>query len=410
MTVVMARDLPALAELADERFAKDPSFAYRAAHAHPEPGIFRMPNGDGLIATSHRTLTDLMKHPAVASQHRLKRRAGAGAEGALSRMDSYSPFFMNPPEHLPIAMATYRPMSPARNRELVEAITAIAHRAVDDMLARGEVADLRRDYAHVIARDFWIGFLGLPAEAGQLLEECSAAIVPMLKFENSAEEVEDANHAAQTMRDYLEAHHRTNGGSGGGTFCHIFESVLAGGEWSEARRNAATTAASITFDGIDSATAGTANVLQTCLGHPDQWALLEDDPGLIHDAWREALRLEPAFVGLHRGTHEEIEYEGVRIPDGINLMMGWGAANRDPRVFEDPDRFDIRRPKRRSLHFGGGSRVCKGRHLAMRQGEIALRVLLGRLASIELLADEPDWGRPGVLRSIQSIPARLQPR
>ena len=407
MTVDMVQDLPTLSELADERFAQDPAFAYRAAHAHPGPGLFRTPTGDGLIATAHRTLTDLMNHPVLGAQHRQSRRAGAGAAGALARMDSYSPFFMNEPVHTPIAIATYRPMSPARNHPLIEMITAIAERAVDDMLARGDVVDLRRDYAHVIARDFWIRFLGLPAEAAQLIGDCSAAIVPMLKFETSPDEVDAANRAAQTMQDYLEAHHRVTGDSAGETFFHFFESSLADSDWSEVARNAAITAAALTFDGIDSVAGATANVIHTCLSHPDQWALVEDNPRLVHDAWREAVRLEPSFIGLHRGAHEDIDYDGVRIARGANVLMAWGAANRDPRVFEDPDRFDIRRPKRRTLGFGGGTRICKGRHLAMLEGEIALRVLLERLASIELLVDEPVWGRPGMIRAIQSIPARL---
>lgn len=403
-------DLPMLSELAGERFARDPAFAYRAAHAQPGPGLFRMPTGDGLIATAHKTLVDLMHHPALGAQHRRKRRAGAGAEGALARMDSYSPFFMNEPTHTPIAIATYRPMSPARNHPLVEAIAAVAEHAVDDMLDRGGVVDLRRDYARVIARDFWTRFLGLPAEAGPLLDRCSAAIVPMLNFENKPEEVDAANRAAQTMRDYLEAHHGMAGDSPGETFFHLFESALADSDWSDVPRSAATTAAAITFDGIDSAAGGTANVVYTCLSHPDQWALMEENASLVHDAWREAIRLEPPFFGLHRGAYEDVEYDGVRIAAGTNLLMAWGAANRDPRVFDDPDRFDIRRPKRRTLGFGGGPRICKGRHLAMLEGEIALRVLLERLASIELLIDEPDWGGPGMVRTIQSIPARLSPK
>ena len=410
MTVDMVRDLPTLSELADERFAQDPAFAYRAAHAHPEPGLFRTPTGDGLIATAHRTLTDLMHHPDLGAQHRRNRRAGAGAAGALARMDSYSPFFMNEPVHTPIAIATYRPMSPARNHPLIEMITAIAERAVDDMLARSDVADLRRDYAHVIARDFWVRFMGLPAEAAQLIGDCSAAIVPMLKFETSPEEIDAANRAAQTMRNYMEAHHRATRDSPGENFLHLFETGLADSNWSEVPRNAAITAAALTFDGIDSVAGATANVIHTCLSHPDQWALVEDNPRLVHDAWREAVRLEPSFIGLHRGALEDIDYGGVRIASGTNLLMAWGAANRDPRVFDDPDRFDIRRPKRRTLGFGGGPRICKGRHLAMLEGEIALRVLLERLASIELAMDEPDWGRPGMIRAIQSIPARLTAR
>lgn len=425
MAVQVAQDLPTLSELAEERFARDPAFAYRAAHAQPGPGLFRMPTGDGLVATAHRTLADLMHHPALGAQHRRKRRSGAGAEGALARMDSYSPFFMNEPAHTPIAIATYRPMSPARNHPLIETITHAAEKALDDMLDLGSVVDLRRDYVQVIVRNFWTRFLGLPAEAALLLEKCSAAIAPMLKFETAPEEVEIANRAAQTLRDYVEACHRTAGDSPAGdstdgdstgddstgeTFLNLFESVLADSDWNDVPRNAATTAAAITFDGIDSAAGGVANVVYTCLSHPDQWALLEENPGLVHHAWREAIRLEPPFFGLHRGAYEDIEYEGVRISAGTNLLMAWGAANRDPRVFENPDRFDIRRPKRRTLGFGGGPRICKGRHLAMLEGEIALRVLLERLASIELLVEEPDWGGPGMVRAIRSIPARLSPK
>ena len=410
MTVRAAQDLPALSELADERFARDPGFAYRAAHAQPGPGLFRIPTGDGLIATAQRTLAALMHHPALGAQHRRKRRSGAGAEGALARMDGYSPFFMNEPAHAPMAIATYRPMSPARSQPLTETITDVAERAMDDMLDRGGVVDLRRDYVQVIVRNFWVRFLGLPAGAAPLLEKCSAAILPMLKFETTPEEVEAANRAAQTMRDYVEAYHRTVGDSPGETFLDLFESVLADSDWNDVPRSAAATAAAITFDGIDSAAGSAANVIHTCLSHPDQWMLLEENPGLIHDAWREAIRLEPPFFGLHRRAYEDIEYEGVRIAAGANLLMAWGAANRDPRVFENPDRFDIRRPKRRTLGFGGGPRICKGRHLAMLEGEIALRVLLDRLASIELLVDEPDWGGPGMVRAIRSIPARLSPK
>lgn len=435
MTVQVAQDLPTLSELADERFARDPGFAYRAAHAQPGPGLFQMPTGDGLIATAHRTLADLMHHPALGAQHRRKRRSGAGAEGALARMDSYSPFFMNEPAHTPIAIATYRPMSPARNHLLIETITHAAERAMDDMLDRGGVVDLRRDYVQVIVRNFWVRFLGLPAEAAPLLEKCSADILPMLKFENTPGEVETANRAAQTMRDYVEVHHGTVGDPPGGdspggessggdstggesaggdstgeTFLDHFESVLADGDWKDLPRNAATTAAAITFDGIDSAAGGAANVIYTCLSHPDQWALLVENPRLVHDAWREAIRLEPPFFGLHRGAYKDIDYDGVRIDAGTNLLMAWGAANRDPRVFENPHVFDIRRQKRRTLGFGGGPRICKGRHLAMLEGEIALRVLLERLASIELLVDEPDWGGPGMVRAIRSIPARLSPK
>lgn len=401
------RELPSLVELADERFAVDPSFAYRAAHLHPGPGIFRTPTGDGLIITAYRTLMDLMKHPALEAQHRQERRAGAGAEGALAKMDAHSPFFMNEPEHTPIAIAVYQPMSPARSRPLTELITAIAERAVDDMLDRNDVVDLRRDYAHVIARDSWVQFLGLPEEAGSLIAECSAAVVPMLKFESTTDEIAAANRAARTKRELLSAHFRKIRDTPAETFLHLFESSFADGRLPDVPRDAAATAAALTFDAVDTAANATANAIYTCLRHAEQWVLIRDNPRLVHDAWRESVRLEPSFIGLHRGAQEDIDYHGVHIPGGTNVLMAWGAANRDPRIFDDPDRFEIMRPKQRTLGFGGGSRICKGRHLATLEGEIALRVLLERLDSIELLVDEPAWGPPGMIRAIQSIPARL---
>ena len=266
-------------------------------------------------------------------------------------------------------MATYRPMSPARNRELVEAITAIAHRAVDDMLARGGsrrlAAGLRpRHRPRFLDRVPGAAGGGGAASGGVFRRHRSHVEVRELGRGGGCREPRRADHAGllggassdkrgiggRDLLSYLRVRSRwrASGARRGGT--------------PRPRPRRLRSTASIPPPPAPPTSSRRAWATRT------QWALLEDDPGLIHDAWREALRLEPAFVGLHRGTHEEIEYEGVRIPDGINLMMGWGAANRDPGSSEDPDRFDIRRPKRRSLHFGAASRVCKGRHLAMRQG------------------------------------------
>lgn len=97
----------------------------------------------------------------------------------------------------------------------------------------------------------------------------------------------------------------------------------------------------------------------------------------------------------------------ITIRRGENVLMLRAAANRDPRVFEEPDRFDIRRDNKRYLTFGGGARICKGRHLAMLQAEIALQVLLERSKSVELTSDEFDWGPAGNIRAVQSIPVRI---
>jgi cytochrome P450 len=367
-----------------------------------------MPSGDGLIITSHKTLSDLKDHPSLGAQNRAARVAGSGGLGALAEMDLNGPFFMNEPVHAPMALAVYRPMSPARTQPMSESLERIAHRAVDRMLAAGGVVDLVSEYSLRIARDFWLDFLGLPDAAAQLLVEGSAAIVPMLQFSNTAEEIESANRLAAAKWALIDAHYRRTKGAHTDSLFDMLAPAVDACDLPGSPRNAAALVAAITFDGLHSVAGATANMLYTCLSHPEQWALICKDPRRINNAWREAVRYEPSIIGLHRGAQDDIEYEGLLIPAGTNIVMAWGIANRDPRVFADPDRFDVERPTRSVLSFGGGPRICKGRHLAMLQGQIALRVLIERTKDIRLVAEKPDWGRPGLMRAVRRVPVRIR--
>jgi len=120
------------------------------------------------------------------------------------------------------------------------------------------------------------------------------------------------------------------------------------------------------------------------------------------------MRVQPSVLGLQRSPRQAIVCAGISLPADVNVLLLWAAGNRDPRQFDVPDQFDIHRPKFKLLSFGGGGRICKGRYLAMLQGQIALRVLLERTDSIELSLDRPEWSLPGMLRTVQSIPVSLR--
>ena len=399
--------LPLLAELGEAEFGDDPTAAYRVAHAQPGPGIFRMPNSDGIVVTAHGTLAALMAHPDLGAQNRSVRRSGAGPSGALARLDDNSPFFMDEPVHTPMAAAVYQPMSPARQDVLAESITEIANTAMDTLLKRG-AGDLVADFAMVIAALFWTRFLGLSTEHMPMLRDCSATVVPMLQFKCTTAEIKAANEGARILSRCLSQHYEAMRGCPGATLLHALAPAIDACELPNAPTGAAAVAAALTFDGIDSVAAATANVLFTCLSRPGLFAQLRQDPSLISAAWREAMRFEPSVLGLQRSPQQMIVCDGVRIPAGVNVLMLWAAGNRDPRQFDAADDFVIHRPQGKMLSFGGGGRICKGRHLALLQGQIALRVLLERTQSIELLMDKPTWSSPGMLRAIQSMPIRLR--
>ena len=124
-------------------------------------------------------------------------------------------------------------------------------------------------------------------------------------------------------------------------------------------------AATLLMAGTDTTRNQLAAAVQVFCEHPDQWALLGEHPELAYKAVEEAMRYSPViFTGL-RVAVEDVELAGVRIPAGTLVIANTAAANRDPAVYTDPDRFDITRENAPAmLTFGGGVHYCLGAHLA----------------------------------------------
>jgi cytochrome P450 len=127
------------------------------------------------------------------------------------------------------------------------------------------------------------------------------------------------------------------------------------------------------------------------LTHPDQLARLLADPSLARNAVEETLRFEPAALSTTRSTSAGYEVEGVTIPGGANVLFSVVAANRDPRRYDEPGRFDITRDDIRPLTFGGGQHACIGAPLARLEGEIAINSLFTRFPDLRLPPQELVW-------------------
>jgi cytochrome P450 len=112
--------------------------------------------------------------------------------------------------------------------------------------------------------------------------------------------------------------------------------------------------------------------------HPDQRRLVVEDRSLVQNVIEETLRFEPTGHASARYVTEDIEYYGTTLPAGSAVLLLMASANRDPRRFEDPDRYDVLRKDVQHLTFGYGVHFCLGTHLARLEGRVALDELLNR--------------------------------
>jgi cytochrome P450 len=145
----------------------------------------------------------------------------------------------------------------------------------------------------------------------------------------------------------------------------------------------------------------------TLLRHPDQLALLKADPSLLRPALDEVLRFDSfGKNGVARFATEETELGGARLRKGQMIYAHLPAALRDPEVFPEPDRFDIRRDRVANIAFGSGPHHCVGAALARLEGELAVGALLARFPTLAL-AGEPTFAPHAFLRKMQSLPLRV---
>ena len=145
------------------------------------------------------------------------------------------------------------------------------------------------------------------------------------------------------------------------------------------------------------------NAVRRLLEHRASWEALCADPSLIPNAVEEVLRYDAPVIHWRRRTTRPVELSGVALPADANVLVSIGAANRDPTVFADPDRFDIRRPEAgEHLSFGFGPHYCLGAPLARLEARVVLEELTAALPTLRL--------RPGQIFAFAPIIGFRGPR
>jgi len=168
-------------------------------------------------------------------------------------------------------------------------------------------------------------------------------------------------------------------------------------------------AATLLGAGTDTTRNQLAAAVQALADHPDQWRLLAQHPELAGNAVHELMRYCPVIFGSARIAAQDVELGGVTIPAGTMVAANTAAANRDPAVYQDPDRLHITRSDPPPmLTFGGGTHYCLGSHLARLELAEALRVITRRMPNPRRTGPAP-WPAMNGITGPTTVPIAFEP-
>ncbi len=293
------------------------------------------------------------------------------------------------------------PFCPARVRERFTGFVEVETERLISAIQPAGSAELRREFAGPLAVAVVTEALGLRDVNADTVLSWYAAIVAAVSEVTAGRPVAAAGAAA--FGHLRAAVARTVGHADEPSLLTEAARAPEGLSKDEVVSNAAV----LMFGGIDTTEGMILNAVRHLLGDREALALVRGGADLLPDAIDESIRLEPAAAVVDRYATRDVELGGARIPRGDLVTVSIAGAGRDPAVFTDPDRFNIRRANARlNLAFAQGPHFCLGAQLARTETTIAVGRLLDRLPGLRLDPDQPNAPRCLVFRKPPTLHVR----
>jgi cytochrome P450 len=316
----------------------------------------------------------------------------------------------DPPDHTRMRRVFARGFTARRVRELPTFIEQFAHRCLDEA-AEGGRMDLVPDYARRVPLGVLSHILGVPDADWSRMEEWVQNYSPVLEvFPMTPTQLQLANEAAEGLDDYFRhmiAARRAEPAE------DLVSEVLRANDGSDdalTDDELTSNLALLYFGGHDTQEKMFGNIINALDTHPQQLRHLYDDPSRTAEALPELMRYDTVGQFMGRCPTEDMEFGGVTLEKGQTIMLCFGAANRDPAVFPEPDRIDFARQNKGApnISFGGGRHRCIGSNLAMQNLPIMLRVLLQRCPGLRVDHDAAQRHMSMATRGFDALPIEFE--
>jgi 4-methoxybenzoate monooxygenase (O-demethylating) len=308
----------------------------------------------------------------------------------------------DPPLHTRTRAVLTRILSPAAINILRETFAREADLLVDRLVERREfdgIVDLAEAYPLKVFPDA----VGISEQGRENLLPYGSMVFNSFGPRNDLFNKAMAN--AGPVRDWIMSKCSRAALAPDGLGIQIYHAVDAG-ELSEAE--AGMLMRSFLSAGIDTTVYGLGNALYCFAAYPEQWQLLRENPKLIRGSFEEVLRFEAPVQTFFRTTTRAVNVGGVAVGEGEKVLLLFAAANRDPRRWDNPDRFDVSRRATGHMTFGTGIHGCVGQAVARLEYEAIFGALARRVASFELTG-KPERRLNNTLRGFDTLPLRIVP-
>lgn len=308
----------------------------------------------------------------------------------------------DPPDHTVVRTVISRIMSPKNLKQLRDLFEAEAVTMVDRVLEKGRVEGVKEIAEHFPLKVF-PDAVGLESEGRDNLLLYGDMVFNALGPRNQLFErsMEKYKPVSSWIMDHCARAALRPGGLG-----HLIYEAADKGEITEDQ--AAMLVRSFLSAGVDTTIGGIANILLTLARNPGEYAKLHANPGLARQTFEEGLRFESMVQTIFRTTSRETEIAGLPIGADRKVLSLLGSANRDPRKWQDPNRFNVERNPVGHVVFGAGIHGCVGQMIARMEGEIVLSTLAKRVKRIELTGPHKRHLNNS-LRAMHSLPLELVP-
>ena len=381
---------------------QDPYPVYAALRARGAPHRSRLMNA-WLVARHADADAILRDHRTFANDPRvgtLTRRQQA----MLPPEDEYSMAILDPPDHTRLRALVNKAFTSRAINALEARIRAIAAALLDAVDDPGGF-DLMTALARPLPIIAIAEMLGVPAEDRDRFRLWSTQRARLVEPTVSRRERAVAQAASREFDAYFRGVIAQRRSAPRDDILSALAHAEDGGE-RLSEREMLNLLRLLLIAGNETTTNLIGNGMLALLASPDQLARLRSDPGLVPMAVDELLRFDSPIQMTLRRVRADAAVNGVEVRPGDNIAVLLGAANRDPDVFEEPDRLDVGRAPCPHLSLGRGIHHCLGASLARLEGQIAFEMLLERFARIELIGARPKFQHGVVLRGLRSLPLR----